>query len=368
MRRSALIPLLTAGLALLLAACSSPYGYADPTKPHHGAEGFTNPGMPWESKSVLESAWRNLRGDFRPAREPAGGYAAFAATWRVALNAADLAVPAADAPPRLVWLGHATVLLQVGGQTVLIDPQLSDYAGPVSWLSAKRRVPPPITAGQLPHVDVLLITHNHYDHLDLPTLKRLWATGQRPRVLVPLGVKAWFDAQGLPGAEELDWWDERRVGPLTLRYLPAQHWSKRTLWDTNRTLWGGWAVAWQPRGAAAPWRFVHTGDTAYNPALYAAMAQRLGGPVDVLAVPIGAYEPRDFMRAQHTNPEESVRIAQLLQARQTLGIHWGTFELSQEPFDQPPKDVAAALTRLGLPAEWVWLLRQGEIKTLSTPY
>lgn len=351
-------------LALLLAACSSPFPYADPALPHHGPNGFVNPGVAAQPTPMWEAAWRRMRGDFQPAHEPEGGYAAFAARWRVPLEPAALATPPADGAPRLVWLGHAGTLLQVGGRTLLIDPHLTDYAGPLSWLASQRRVSAPIAPEALPPIDAVLITHNHYDHLDLPTLERLLASGhQRPHFYVPLGLKRWFDAQGIGPVDELDWWDARQLGDLTLRYLPAQHWSKRTLTDANQTLWGGWAVEWAGQGRA-PWRFVHTGDTAFAPALYAEMRQRLGGGIDLLALPIGAYEPREFMRRQHTNPDEAVQLLQLLAPRQAFAIHWGVFELSNEPFDQPPRDLAEALTRHGEPAERVWLLRQGEVKDL----
>ncbi|MCB2032960.1 MAG: MBL fold metallo-hydrolase, partial [Ottowia sp.] len=202
-------------LAGLLAACSSPYHYADPARPHHLADRFTNWGESGPSPTVpwYEALGRNLRGDFRPTREPEGGYAAFAERWRVPLTP-DQLQPPPQGQARLAWLGHAGVLLQVDGQNVLIDPQLSDYAGPLPWLSARRRVPAPIAPEELPRIDLLLVTHNHYDHLDAATLARLRAAGQDPRVLVPLGLKAWFEAQGWSGVEELDWWDTRQLGAL----------------------------------------------------------------------------------------------------------------------------------------------------------
>ncbi len=364
-RRRRLRVLLALGLAVLLGACSDLYHYADPSKPHHLSDRFANWGgqLPQRQSAWYESITRRWAGDFEPEHPPAGGYAAFIEKWRVPLTTAAL-TPPADAGPRVVWLGHATVLLQVAGRNVLIDPQLSDFAGPLSWLASKRLVPAPITPEALPRIDVLLISHNHYDHLDLPTLQRMWAAGQRPRVLVPLGLKAWFDAQGLPGAEELDWWDQRSLGPLAITLLPAQHWSRRSLTDTNQTLWGGWAVEVMRPGVAAPWRFVHTGDTAWRPELHAEIARRLGGPVDLLALPIGAYEPRDFMRSEHIDPDEAVRIFQALQARQAFGIHWGTFALSREAFDQPPQDLAKALAAHQVPAANFWLLRQGEVRAL----
>ena len=369
LRRLAAFIALIALIALtgLLAACSGPFRYADPAKPHRGENGFVNPGLAPHSTSLWDAARRRMRGDFKPARDPEGGYEAFAARWRTPLTQAALQAPAADGAPRMVWLGHASVLVQVGGQNVLIDPHLTDFAGPVSWLASQRRVPPPIAPEELPRIDLVLITHNHYDHLDAPTLDRLLASGQKPRFLVPLGLKSWFEARGIASVEELDWWEARQSGPLTIRFLPAQHWSKRTLSDTNQSLWGGWAVEWQAAGqpGGAPWRFVHLGDTAYNLALYEAMRQRLPGPIDLLALPIGAYEPREFMRAMHTNPDDAVRLFKALEARQAFAVHWGVFELSNEPFDQPPRDLKQALTQHEVPAERVWLLRQGEIRSLS---
>ncbi len=358
--------LLVAVGAALLSACASPFPYADASKPHRSAQGFiswgqteTVPNAPWYE--VIRRRWR---GDFQPAREPAGGYAAFAERWRVRLTAAQLSPPPAG-QARVAWLGHAGLLVQAGGQNILIDPQLGDFAGPVRWLASQRRVPPPITPEELLRIDTVLITHNHYDHLDEATLKRLHDAGQRPRVWVPLGLKSWFESRGWTGVEELDWWDQRTLGEVAITFVPAQHWSRRSVGDTNQTLWGGWQLTWQRSGGAAPWRFMHTGDTGYNEALFDELRRRIGAPVDFLAVPIGAYEPRDFMRRQHNNPAEAVRIAQQLQARDGVAVHWGTFELSHEPFDQPPTDLRAALTAAGLPEDRIRQMRQGEAVNLS---
>jgi N-acyl-phosphatidylethanolamine-hydrolysing phospholipase D len=332
---------------------------------HHRPRGFANANpeivignFPW-----YDMVRRNLRGDFKPQVPPAGGYAAFARAWSTPVDHARLALRPVQ--PTITWLGHVTMLLQVAGLNILTDPTLAGFAGPYGRFGAPRMVPPPLAARDLPPIDVVLISHNHYDHLCDATIAGLKAAGQKPRFLVPLGLKAWFDARRIAAVTELDWWDAVDLplagAPLRVHFTPAQHWSRRTPSDTNASLWGGFMVEWR-RPDAPPWRFLFPGDTGYS-ADFRRIRERLG-PVDFLALPIGAYLPRDFMCNMHVNPADAVQLMLDVEARQAMGVHWGTFKLTQEAFDQPPRDLAVALGECGLPLDAVWLLLHGETRSI----
>ena len=343
------------------------------TKPaHHRKTGFSNRdasvligNFPW-----YEMVWRSLRGDFKPLAAPLNGYADFAREWSVAVDHARLAQR--QQAPVVTWLGHVSVLLQVGGLNVLTDPTLADFAGPYGRFGAPRMVPAPLRGDRLPPIDVLLISHNHYDHLCDATISAMVASGQRPQIFVPLGLKAWFDARNIPNVTELDWWSHADVmcdqtgqplpEPVRLHFTPAQHWSRRTPFDTNASLWGGYMVEHKP-GATDAWRFMFPGDTGYSED-FKAIRQRLGA-VDFLALPIGAYLPRDFMKKMHVNPADAVQLMLDLDAKQAMGVHWGTFKLTQEAFDHPPRDLAAALQAHGLAQNRVWLMRHGETRAVE---
>jgi len=359
--------LLPAGLALL-AACSWVNPHYNPERAHHRPDGFVNPDASLRQPGdhpTLTILWRHLRGDFRPERPPEGGYEAFARAWSVKPDPVQLAQR--QQAPVLTWLGHASLLLQVNGYNLLIDPVFSESVGPTSWLGRRREVPAPLTIDALPPIDIVLISHSHYDHLDLPSLQALRSQGQRPRILVPLGLKRWLAEEGIdPPVSEMDWWEtwsDAALPGLSIHFVPAQHWSKRTPFDTNRTLWGGFVVETRPANQPSPWRFLYTGDTGYS-ALFKEIRRRLGA-MDYVAVPVGAYQPREFMRPQHTDPDDAVQIVLDLEARQAMGLHWGTFPLSREAFDQPPVDLALALKKRGLPADRLRLFKHGERRALD---
>jgi N-acyl-phosphatidylethanolamine-hydrolysing phospholipase D len=260
---------------------------------------------------------------------------------------ADLALLKTTASPTVTWIGHATALVQASGLNVLVDPIFSERASPVQIFGPKRAQPPGVAMADLPDIDAVLISHNHYDHLDRITVAQLdekaKSAGKTTLFIVPLGLKAWFNGIGIDSVVELDWWEHHALKGVEFYLTPVQHWSARSVNDRSATLWGGWAVL------GTDFHWYYAGDTGYSRD-FADTAKRfaprqteaLGGGFDLALVPVGAYEPRWFMSQQHVNPMESVRIHQDVGAKRSIGVHWGTFSLTDEPLDQPPRDLVAA--------------------------
>jgi L-ascorbate metabolism protein UlaG (beta-lactamase superfamily) len=235
----------------------------------------------------------------------------------------------------ITFVNHSTFLLQSSARAILTDPTWSKRASPVQWAGPARAHAPGISFDQLPRIDVVLVSHNHYDHMDLPTLRRLQARFE-PRVVTTLGNKRYLESRGLHGVTELAWWDTDDFVTAT----PAQHFSARTPFDRNRTLWAGFVCRIAGR------RLFFTGDSGYN-RHFAAIGARLG-PFDVSLVPIGAYEPRWFMSAAHLNPDDAVRAHLDLRSRISVAMHFGCFQLTDEGIDEPVHALAVARERHGV--------------------
>jgi L-ascorbate metabolism protein UlaG (beta-lactamase superfamily) len=251
------------------------------------------------------------------------------------------------------------MLMQVGGANIRTDPIFSERASPVGFAGPRRKVAPALTCAQLPHIDIVMISHNHYDHLDRDSVLALNAqAGGPPLFLVPLGVRDWMAGIGITNVRELDWWQKTEAHGLELHLVPVQHWSARGLNDRFKTLWGGW-IAKTAAQADRPFSFFFAGDTGYSKD-FSDIANRFGG-FDLALLPIGGYAPRWFMHAQHADPGEAVRIHQDLHARQSIAIHWGTFELSDEPLDEPPKLLAEELKKAHVPAGQFEALKHGQM-------
>ena len=248
--------------------------------------------------------------------------------------------PPAEPPPghaAITFIGHATFLIRIaGGPTLLTDPVWSERCSPFTFLGPRRARAPGLALEALPPVDAVLLSHNHYDHMDVATLRRLGA----PRIITGLDNAHILARNGIQGAEELDWWGEAGIGTATVTYIPARHFSARGIRDRGRSLWGGFAIR-TPAGS-----ILFAGDTAYGGHL-AGIGEELG-PFSVGLIPIGAYEPRWFMRAVHMNPEEAVRARADLRVRTAVAMHFGTFKLTQEGIDEPPRALAGARAAAGL--------------------
>jgi L-ascorbate metabolism protein UlaG (beta-lactamase superfamily) len=240
------------------------------------------------------------------------------------------------------FIGHSTFLLQLGGVCILTDPIWSQRCSPVSFAGPRRARPPGQPLHALPAVDLLLVSHNHYDHMDLPTLRRVrrrWA----PPVVTGLGNARHLAKAGLRDAVELDWWQSTEQAGVRVTYVPAQHFSARGLYDRNRCLWGGFVI--EAGGATV----YFAGDSGYAPH-FAEIGRRFPR-IDLALLPIGAYEPRWFMRQQHVDPEEAVRAHGVLRPQRSLGMHFGTFQLTDEAIDAPIHDLATARAAARLPPD-----------------
>jgi N-acyl-phosphatidylethanolamine-hydrolysing phospholipase D len=254
----------------------------------------------------------------------------------------------------VTWVGHATLLIQLDGVNILTDPHWSDRASPVSFAGPKRLIPPGLRFEDLPAIHVVLISHDHYDHLDLQTVRQL-ARMHRPRFLVPLRLQQWLEERDVSNVEELDWWDVRKIEGCVLTCLPVQHFSGRTLWDRNRRLWSGWSIRGRQR------HLLFAGDTGYYPELFREIGRRLGS-FDLAAIPIGAYIPPYMMKFVHSTPEQAVQIFSDVRADRLLAMHWGTFDLADEPIGEPPERLEAEAHRRGWDEKRVWIMQPGETR------
>ncbi len=329
-----------------------PESHGQSPAPHHAAGKFRNPYLPATGR------W----GDFW--------------RWRLGLGPQEnTALPRESLPPyqpkilspdlnclnhadpqtiQVTWLGHATFLIQVAGLNILTDPMFSDRASPVKFAGPKRLVPPPLRPEELPPIDAVVISHNHYDHLDKDSVTRL---GPAASFFVPLGLADWFRQAGLPRVQELDWWQSATFGPIRVHCVPAQHFSIRTPFDANKTLWAGWVVE-TPAG-----KIFFAGDTGYSKD-FREIGRRLG-PMRLALIPIGGYMPRWFMKPMHLDPPAAIQVHRDVGAQQSIGMHWGTFKLTEEPLAEPPLYLRQVLAEQQIPQEQFLVMGFGETRVFS---
>jgi N-acyl-phosphatidylethanolamine-hydrolysing phospholipase D len=291
------------------------------------------------ARIALPFFWRRLRASAHP-RPGAAPFVPFDAS-ALARN------------PALTWIGHATFLFRLDGASFLTDPVFSERASPLSFAGPRRLVPPGVPLDRLPPPDFALLSHDHYDHTDLPSVRALAARGIP--FVVPRGLGALVREAGAVVAAELSWWQSAELRGVQVTCVPARHFSGRGLTDRNRRLWGGFVVAGRER------RVYHSGDTALFEG-FAEIGRRLG-PLDLAALPVGAYEPAAMMAPIHLNPEEAVEATLALGARRVVGMHFGTFDLSDEPLDEPPRRFLAEAARRGL-ADRAVVMAVGETRGL----
>jgi N-acyl-phosphatidylethanolamine-hydrolysing phospholipase D len=349
-----------------------------PRKSHHTQSGFRNNYVSSVDRSLIEVLrWQFARVTQRLPPPPT------VATPRVI---ADMEFIAANAGagaamiPAVSWIGHASMLVQASGLNILTDPVFSPRASPLAYVGPARAQPPGIELKDLPSIDVVVISHNHYDHLDRASIQSLAKQrGGPPLFLVPLGLKKWLAKHGIARVIELDWWDHYTYTRATrdddslaegrrveFHFTPAQHWSSRTLSDRNKTLWGSWAVF----GADFHWFF--TGDTGYSKDFIdirqrfaARQSTEQGGGFDIALVAVGACLPRWFMKLQHVDLDEAVQVHLDLGAKLSVGVHWGTFSLADEPLDQPIHGLGAARVAKGVTDDAFFLLAVGATRRLA---
>lgn len=295
--------------------------------------------------------------------------------WKLTTRSArwpkQVTVPRQPAPPAaaagravITWIGHATFLIQTSEGNLLTDPVFSERTSPVRWAGPRRVHPPGVALADLPHIDAVLLSHDHYDHCDTWSLQQL-ARRHHPTFIAPLRHRALLAQAGARQIVELDWWQHHAWGAAKIHLTPSKHWSNRFGTPRNHRLWGGYYLT-IPRTSVdhTPQRIWFVGDTGYDEALGRDVRMRLGSP-DLALMPIGAYEPRWFMAPMHMNPQEAVQLHLGVGAGVSIGMHWGTFQLTDEAREAPLQALTEARTAAGMPASHFRVLDPGESHTLT---
>lgn len=254
---------------------------------------------------------------------------------------------------QLTWVGHSTFLVQVAGVNILTDPIWSERCSPVQWLGPKRQARPGVRFADLPKIDLVLISHTHYDHLDRNTVLKL---GNSPHYVVPERVGAWFRNEKLTNVTELTWWKSEKVGTLTITAVPAKHWSKRWAYRVENMGWGGYMIE-SPAGT-----IYFAGDTGYHNEYFKEIGKKFPN-IDLSLIPIGAYYPQMMFGRFHIDPKEAAQVHKEVGSKKSIGMHWGTFKLTQEPLQEPPLELARQTKAAGMGAEEFDAMKIGETRS-----
>ncbi len=301
--------------------------YYDPTKSHHTKMGFQNP-EPLHIPLKRVAKWLHERWTTKAPRKPKGGYETFIQNWVTTPNLSHN-------HDFVSWFGHCSLYFKLGDIGLLTDPVFSERASFLNWIGPKRQTPVLVQIDQLPTLQYVLISHEHYDHLDYQTIRALHQHFPDLTFIVPLGLERWFHKKGITQVIALDWWDQHIIDDeLTITATPAQHWSNRDPFSRNRNLWCGYMITHNDKN------HYFAGDTAYAKNLLE-IGDRFN--IDYGYMPIGCYAPEWFMGYQHISPKDSVRLHHELRIKQSIGVHWGVFELGDERFDETPSEVTKAI-------------------------
>lgn len=301
--------------------------YYDPNKSHHTIKGFQNP-EPLDIPIMRVLKWLKERWTTKAPRLPNGGYEQFIKDWMIKPNFPNNG-------DYVTWFGHCSLYFNLDNIGVLTDPVFSERASFLNWLGPKRKTPSPINIQEIPTLQYVLISHEHYDHLDYQTVMQLHQHFPDLTFIVPLGLERWFYKKGIQNVIALDWWDHFDINQnIRITATPAQHWSNRDPFSRNRNLWCGYMITHKDKN------HYFAGDTAYAKNLLE-IGQQFN--IDYGYMPIGCYAPEWFMGYQHISPKDSVRLHTELKIKQSIGIHWGVFALGDEAFDETPIQIKTAL-------------------------
>ena len=277
----------------------------------------------------INKSFKELLEWSRSSKEPAISYIEISSEWQE--------INLANDDKYVIWIGHSTFLIKKNGITILTDPIFSDRASPFKNIGPKRLIPPAIPLEDIPKIDIVIVSHNHYDHLDINSLKRISKLHPEAVFLVPAGDLKLLNRKKVNNAYEFNWWESFILNDIRFTFTPVQHWSKRGLFDRNKSLWGGWHVQYKD------YALYHAGDTGYS-SDFKDTKNKLGSPKYAF-IPIGAYDPEWFMASSHVNPEQAVKIMIDLEAEYAFGMHWGTFVLTDEDTLEPPQRLSETVNK-----------------------
>ena len=333
-------------LAIAFFALALSFGYyisapkhQGPVTDHFDGQRFINPGN-IKAKGLgdaLKWMMGRKRGEWKEKKDVAYG---------------EKPVARVDQGIRITFINHSTFLIQVDGLNIITDPVWSNRTSPMEWAGPKRMRPPGIRLEELPKIDVMLLSHNHWDHLDIKTVKKIHSV-HHPKIVTPLGVKAFLEQEGVLGAEDIDWWQEEVINnSMIIQSVPAHHFSGRGMFDRDATLWCGYVI----KRTGGNIYFV--GDTGYDSGTFKKIGERCA-PMEVALVPIGAFRPQWFMSPIHCSPEEAVKIHRDIKTKTSIATHFGTFPLADDGETEPVDELKKAIQKYGIEATSFLVLREG---------